>query len=240
MEMAEPSRRLAWGILGGLGPRASAAFLNSIYQAASGPEQRTPAVFLVSDPSFPDRSSAALQGCKEAELLERTDAALRSLAGLGAERLVMCCVTLHYLLPRISSGWRSKIVSLLDLIFEAVLREQRMQLVMCSDGTRAHRLFEDHPRWAAAEGRLVMPAAAEQSLIHRMIYELKAGGVQPGHARLVRQLCSRYKVDSVVAGCTEFHLLSTGLTTRLGGTNWIDPLTILAERISQQTQGAAV
>jgi aspartate racemase len=238
--MAESSRRLAWGILGGLGPRASAAFLNSIYEHASGPEQRTPAVFLVSDPGFPDRSVAALQGSNEIELIERTNTALRSLAGLGAERLVMCCVTLHYLLPRIASDSRSKIVSLVDLIFEAVLREQRIQLVLCSDGTRAHRLFEDHPRWAAAQGRLVMPDPAEQSLIHRMIYELKAGGVQPGHAPLVRDLCSRYRVGSAVAGCTEFHLLSTGSSKRAGATNWIDPLTILAERISQQTQGAAV
>jgi aspartate racemase len=118
--MAEPSRRLAWGILGGLGPRASAAFLNSIYEAASGSEQRTPAVFLVSDPSFPDRSSAVLQGLDEEELLRRTEAALRSLVDLGAERLVMCCVTLHYLLPRISIDLRSHIVSLLDLIFEAI------------------------------------------------------------------------------------------------------------------------
>jgi aspartate racemase len=240
MRGAEPSRRPAWGILGGLGPRASAAFLSSIYGAASGPEQRTPAIFLVSDPSFPDRSTAVLQRLNEEELLLRTEASLRSLADLGAERLVMCCVTLHYLLPRISSDSRSKIVSLIDLIFEAVLREQRTHLVLCSDGTRANRLFEDHPCWKAAHPRLVMPDASGQSLIHRMIYELKEGGVRPEHGSLVRSLCSRHRADSAVAGCTEFHLLSAGLAKRDDSTDWIDPLAILAERICQESQGAAV
>jgi aspartate racemase len=100
-------------------------------------------------------------------------------------------------------------------------------------------LLEEHPCWVAAHHWLVMPEARDQGLIHRMIYELKTEGVRPEHASLVRNMCSRYSVDFAVAGCTEFHLLSAGLTKRDGATAWIDPLTILAERISQEMLGAA-
>ena len=50
-----------WGILGGMGPLASAEFLTSIYKLSLGrTEQNMPRLYLVSDPTVPDRTKAIL------------------------------------------------------------------------------------------------------------------------------------------------------------------------------------
>ncbi len=83
------------GILGGMGALASAEFLKSIYEYNSNfIEQQTPIAVLVSDPTFPDRTQALLSGNDEL-LIESLIKRLGQLYFLGADRIVICCVTLH-------------------------------------------------------------------------------------------------------------------------------------------------
>ena len=87
------------GILGGMGPLASAEFLRTIYECnAAEFEQDRPACILLSNPRFPDRTDAILRGAAE-EVLSPLAESLRSLLGQGATRLVVCCITLHHFLP---------------------------------------------------------------------------------------------------------------------------------------------
>ncbi|HEY0783486.1 MAG TPA: aspartate/glutamate racemase family protein, partial [Thermoanaerobaculia bacterium] len=63
------------GILGGMGPLASAEFVHTLYRLhLNGPEQGAPACVLLSDPSFPDRTEAILRGESE-DLTARLTAA---------------------------------------------------------------------------------------------------------------------------------------------------------------------
>lgn len=51
------------GVLGGMGPLASAEFVNTVYRLnMTEPEQQAPALVLRSDPSIPDRTAAILSG----------------------------------------------------------------------------------------------------------------------------------------------------------------------------------
>ena len=51
------------GILGGMGPLASAEFLKTIYEYGTRDlEQRSPACILYSDPTFPDRTQTIVNG----------------------------------------------------------------------------------------------------------------------------------------------------------------------------------
>ena len=93
--------RAPLGVLGGMGPLASAEFLKSIYEVEiPGPEQNTPAVVLHSDPSMPDRTTAFLNGRSEI-VLERFITALERLDREGVSKIVVCCITIHYLLPQL-------------------------------------------------------------------------------------------------------------------------------------------
>src|SRR5688572_30476242 len=94
------------GILGGMGPLASAEFLKTIYELnLADPEQKSPACVLYSDPAFPDRTEAIMNGSGGLFVRRLTDA-LEALYGLGATRLVVSCITSHYFFPQIPANLR--------------------------------------------------------------------------------------------------------------------------------------
>src|SRR5579864_2349302 len=114
-------RAEVWGILGGMGPLASAEFVSSIYRETPGSrEQDLPNVILLSDPTIPDRTECLLNG-KSDILLERLTAGLEALVSLGATKIVVCCMTIHPLFPQLQPELRNSIVSLLDVTLNAVL-----------------------------------------------------------------------------------------------------------------------
>src|SRR5215471_16021368 len=89
------------GVVGGMGPVASAEFLKTIYEYHhSDVEQQSPSVIMLSDPSFPDRTDELLAGASDV-LLQKLVAALTMLRQAGANRIVICCMTIHHLLPRL-------------------------------------------------------------------------------------------------------------------------------------------
>lgn len=226
-QAAAPVRRAPLGILGGMGPIASAEFLKTIYEAsARGPEQQAPPVVLHSDPSMPDRTSAFLNGGTEIVLGRLVDA-LQALERQGVSKIVICCVTIHYLLPRLPPELRSRIVSLLDIITSRIGRSPERHLLLCTTGTRQLRLFETHPAWPLVQDRLVMPEAGDQNLIHETIYRVKASGDVEPLVILVEGLLSKYGVTSFVAGCTEIHLAAQRVAARTGA-GCVDPLLIIA------------
>src|SRR5215218_739711 len=99
--MANNSHGNILGVLSGMGAMASTEFVKTIYEySVGGLEQESPAVVLYSDPSFPDRSQIFLRGEDEVLLPRLIDASYR-LCHMGAEKIVMCCVTIHYLLPKL-------------------------------------------------------------------------------------------------------------------------------------------
>ena len=75
------------GILGGMGPLASAEFLRTVYDLnITHPEQDSPSCVLLSDPTVPDRTQAILDGSTD-EILARLCRALEALSSMGAERI---------------------------------------------------------------------------------------------------------------------------------------------------------
>lgn len=133
------------GVLGGMGPVASAEFVRTIYSYHHGrPEQEAPVVMLYSDPTFPDRTEA-VSSRSDHLLLKKLVESLTQLCELGASEIVVCCVTSHYLLTKLPHHLRSKILSLVDAIFAGLLRTEKKHLLMCTNGTRRSGLFENHP-----------------------------------------------------------------------------------------------
>lgn len=219
------------GVLGGLGPLASAEFLKTIYEhGRGGREQESPRVILYSDPTFPDRTEACLSGAV-GPLLEKLVDSLTRLHRLGATRVVICCVTMHHLLPALPRDLRERVVSLLDVIFDGVLAGGEPQLLLCTTGAREMRIFERHESWQLAAGLFVTPDDDDQREVHRMIYRIKQGGDVRREALFVESLLGKYGVASFIAGCTEIHLLTKQFAAGRAGLparRSIDPLTLIA------------
>jgi len=221
--------REVWGVVGGMGPLASAEFLKSIYEASVAlQEQDAPSVILLSDPAFPDRTQTLLDG-REDILLGRLRTSLDQLLTLGATRIIICCTTMHHVLSRLEPGLRVKIVSLVDVIMSRLLSGGGRRLLLCTEGSRRVRLFESHPLWACVLPYVVMPGDDDQRRVHEMIYELKSNRRSAAHTTLVEDFSAKYGVPGFVAGCTEIHLIAKSEASHL---SWLDPLAALAREVA--------
>jgi aspartate racemase len=229
--------RLVLGVVGGLGPLASAEFLKTIYECSlAGCEQESPIVMLLSDPTFPDRTSEFLHQSYD-DLLVRLIESLYRLRELGVSKIVICCITFHYLLPRVPHELREQIISLLDVIFERIMILRKRHLLICSNGSRKMQVFQSHVGWEAAKEFFVLPDEEDQEAIHELIYgQIKSN--KDVHALLptFKALMAKYEVDSFIAGCTEIHLPAKHFEFTNGnhkGYGCVDPLTIIAREIAK-------
>ncbi len=231
-------RKTHHGVDGGMGPLASAEFVRTIYgySLADAPEQCAPAVTLYSDPTIPDRTDALLRGDDAAVVRQFTEA-LRALDAAGATKVVVCCMTIHYALPKLPRELRANVISLRDVIYDALPRRGGRHLVLCSTGTRRLRLFEGHDKWGEFKDSLVFPDERDQRLLHEeIIYPLKRNPDVRPLASALESMLGRYGVDSFVAGCSEIHIIARHLNAPAGGGKaygCIDPLDILARELAE-------
>lgn len=222
------------GILGGMGPLASAEFLATLYRLnLIEPEQKTPSCVVLSDPTFPDRTEAILAG-SVGILARRLEQALQALLDQGADRIVIACVTIHHVLPLVPEPLRLKVVSLIDLMLDEILAAPCRCLLLATTGTRAARIFESHERWSQVERWVAFPDDEDQRELHKLIYRLKAGLSGEGCLSWIDTLAARYQVEAFLFGCTELHLLHRFLTTRPPSAKGIiDPLWTAARDLRQ-------
>ncbi len=229
------------GILGGMGPLASAEFLKTIYAYGlrGKCEQAAPRVVTYSDPTFPDRTQALLTGNYDV-LLSKLIEALNYLHDLKVSKIVICCITCHYLLPQLPLNLRDRTICLIDTILSEVAVRKTTHLLLCTNGTRQLDIFPRSSLWGRAEPYILSPNKADQDAVHEMIYQVKANDISIRSAcHFVEHLRKKYVVDSVIVGCTELHLLSRfadhGIFSQNGDgqrRSFLDPLTLLAQEFA--------
>jgi aspartate racemase len=199
-----PTKKL--GVLGGMGPAASAEFLRLL--AAKAPatvDQEHPVVYMISDSLIPDRSSAILGRGEDPS--ERLKQDLHTLEKMGADLLAVPCNTAHYFID----GFRSELnVPLVHIIEETVLAAKRLNPTGCwmlsTVGTQRSGLYQ---KYAEKIGfTLWIPGADVTIRAQESINLVKAGKLSEAGA-LMRELVLELwqeKDIPVMAACTEIPL----------------------------------
>jgi len=219
------------GILGGMGPEATAHFFKLILEnTAAGRDQDHASVLVWNDPKVPARTEAILgEGQSPLPSLLK---GIRILQNGGAGLIVMPCVTAHHWAPEISAAVRIPFVNLLDEAVKSALSEipglERAGLI-ASSGTVSSGL------WPRAFGKrrieILLPEPREQDEVMAAIFGgegIKAGATSgpPRTAilKVARRLVRR-GAQAVIAGCTEVPLV-----LREGDVSvpLIEPMTIAA------------
>jgi aspartate racemase len=224
----------ALAIIGGMGPLASAAFLQTIYERHGVErEQEQPDVVLYSLSSMPDRTSTILGG-QEDLLLARLVAALEQVERFAPTAIVLCCVTSHHFLPRLSAESRRKIRSLTDTALRSLIARGERAILLASKVTYESRVFEESPLYAAAEPLIVRPAPDDREQVYGMIYDdLKKGLRVRETSAAIAAMMERYKVGAFIAGCTEFHLVTRHLREQgIAAPSFVDPLMTIADELT--------
>jgi aspartate racemase len=231
---ASPGSSRLLGVLGGMGPLASAEFLATLYRTHRfAREQQAPRCILLSDPAIPDRTDEILRDSR-GPLIAAIAAALERLLAAGASRLLIACVTAHAVLAELPETLRERIISLIDLTLAACAAAPRRRLLLVSSGSRAARIFESHPAWPGLASSIILPSGEEQEELHRWIYELKSGGDPAAGLDWLARIEKRHQTAETIFGCTELHLLhraarSAGLAPLAA----VDPLCIAARDLER-------
>lgn len=229
------------GIVGGLGPLASAEFLRTIYRENLGDrEQVAPRCVMLSDPTFPDRTAALLRGERD-ELRDRLRRSVAALLDQGATRVVVACFTIHAVIDDLPSALRDRVISLVELTIDELRRDRitrgdaRPRLLLTTTGSQRCGVFARHPRWPDVAGAVSPLGVADQDEMHELIFRLKRGADPAGELPRVRALEERHGAGGSVFGCTELHLLRSAIESEADSSaaEPIDALRALARRYAE-------
>jgi aspartate racemase len=225
--MTTPKKTL--GIIGGMGPLATARLyeLVTLYDMVER-EQEHFNVVIISAPSAPDRTAFILGQSADSPAPYITQSA-KKLASLGADYLVMPCITSHCLLGEID--FPRPLISLTEETMKRLQENGCRRLgLLATDGTIATGLFAG---LAARYGlELLLPDDGQQVRVMDVIYnQVKrgrtdaAGGLCGGSTiQAVADTLFSRGAEAVVLGCTELSLLD------INGPGFADPLKIAAQR----------
>jgi aspartate racemase len=214
------------GIVGGLGPAATAYFYELITGLTkAGTDQDHLEILIFSRPSIPDRTAFIMGESDQSPAPMLADTVER-LIRAGAERIAVPCVTAHHFYRKYAKGIS---VPVLDMIAEtadwcALRGVKRAGIV----GTLGAMRGGDMRRALLGRGvEPIEPPEEDQKLIMRAITSIKAGAMpplellSPVFASLIGMGAER-----IILGCTELSLLKRDYAL---GAEFTDPLRILAK-----------
>jgi aspartate racemase len=201
------------GILGGMGPEATAYFYEQIVQQTRAEtDQDHIKVIIYSNPEIPPRTDAILRkGPSPTPLLVE---GFQRLKDAGADFVVMPCVTAHYFYPEIKDQVNIPFVSLLDESVQWAQEEipgLRKAGLVASTGTLESRLLHDIFNQSGIE--VIIPEEDEQNQVMEAIFGpkgIKAGfisGFSKETLVNIAKVVVARGADAIIAGCTEVPLV---------------------------------
>lgn len=192
------------GIIGGMGPVATADLFQKIIALIDSPsDQGYPHILVDSNTAIPDRTAAILHGGPDPlpELIHSAQV----LEQAGAQVLIMGCNTAHYYYPQICRHITTPFLNMLDesakAAYESGIRSVGM---LATDGTVQSGVYAQALKRRGI--RQILPDKAGQAALMEMIYQgIKSGRdnwpVQPIND-LISDLAGR-GAQALLLGCTE-------------------------------------
>ena len=227
------------GILGGMGPEATADLFLRIIKATPAKKDQDHLRIIVDDnPRIPDRTEAIL-GVGPNPLPEMIRTA-QNLERAGADFIVMPCNTAHYFLEELQKNVGIPILNMIELTAEEIKRRlpnARRVGLLATTGAVKTGIYE---RALAKVGvEVLVPEGELQDRVMEAIYgNIKAGNLEGGREiilEMAKHLVER-GAEAIICGCTEVSLvLKQGdLPVPV-----VDPLQILAEQAVRYALGGA-
>ena len=199
------------GIIGGVGPLASAYFADLLIRKtqASSDGEHLP-FLLYSDSRIPDRTAYILGKSTESPLPEMKHA-LKVLESAGCTLIALTCNTAHYFYGELCSASSVPVINMpREAVISAVKRAGSVKKigVMATDGTISSGIYEKIIRSMGYE--YAVPDAEGRKKTMEIIYsQVKAGKSADMNAfnSVVNGLLSA-GCDSVILGCTELSVIN--------------------------------
>lgn len=223
---------LVVGVLGGMGPAATADFYAKLVRATpAASDQQHLKVVIWADPTTPDRTRALLEnGPDPTPWLVHGAGVLKA---AGANLIAVPCNTAHAFLPAVVEQVGVPIVHMIDQVARYLLGRShpvREIGLLATTGTLRAGLYQD---WLGEVGITVhRPETARQETeVMSAIRAIKAGDGGPHTTRILLEAADRLirrGAEIIIAGCTEIPL---GLPAEALPVPLVDPAQVLAEAV---------
>lgn len=219
------------GIIGGMGPMASAVFYDMISSKTDAScDQENLDLILLSHAGMPDRTRAILS--KDEAQIEEVRSKLYAdamfLQNAGCTAIAVTCNTAHYFVNMIEDELDIPFIHLIRETAEAVASRigAKKVAVLATDGTIETRLYQDE---LSKRGVIAFtPKAEVQALVMHEIYECIKSG-KPADEEIWQKIEEYVKAEgceAAVLACTELSVVRKELSL---GSFYFDPMDIMAE-----------
>ena len=162
----------------------------------------------------------------------------RKLKDCGCTKLCMCCNTAHYAISDLEDQIGLPFINLLEEVAKECNKLGAKRVgIMCSDGLRKVKLYDQWFEKVNPEIELVYPDEEMQKLVTKGICNAKnTTRFEPENEEYPEKLFSKVcdsllgkGVDCIVGGCTDINAVFCPSNWK--GTLYVDSLTVLANRI---------
>lgn len=200
------------GIVGGIGPLASASFVETLYTTYLNKnelkeEYHSPYVYLYSEPLQSQSTALMSVNQSKSELLAKLEKNITHLVQHEVNCIVICCFTAHALLPQLVPEHQTKIYSLVTKVLEHVLVKNTQFLVLCASSAKEAQVLEHHPLWAKSSQHITYVETEVQTQLNRLIKAVKDNQVDSQLLDDFLELMSQYPEHNFIIACAELHLL---------------------------------
>ncbi len=221
-------QKLTLGVIGGLGPIATAHFMELIIRMTEAQtDQEHLDMIVYNRPSIPDRTGYILDPTKPNPLPEMIRVG-NALARQGAKLIAIPCMTAHYFHADLTRCIEAPIV---HAIHETATHLKKHGIskvgILATDGTIRSKLFQQELQKHGITP--VIPGPESQKCVMRVIYDdIKAN--RPADMDKFRFASSELRsagAQAIILGCTELSLVKRDF--RLGA-GYLDAMEVLARR----------
>ncbi len=216
------------GVIGGLGPMATAYFLQLVTQMSdAATDQEHIEVLIHSKPQIPDRTRFILGKSSESPLPEMLKIGAQ-LAGLGAQVLAIPCITAHFFQGRLEREIGVPVINAIEETAEYLRQEGIVRAgLMATDGTVQSRLFQD--TFSSYGIEVITPDEEHQAKVMHLIYQNVKAGVKPETVLLeqVGRQLSDCGAQVLLLACTELSIIKRDFVL---GAEYLDVLEVLARK----------
>ena len=216
------------GIIGGLGPMATAYFLQLIVDMTDAvTDQEHIEIVLHSKPQIPDRTKFILGMSDENPMSQLLEVG-KSLVAQGAEVIAIPCITAHFFQKQLEKEIACPILHAIEETARYLKEEQIHHVgIMATDGTINSRLFQQI--LMKYDITCTVPDEIGQSKVMHVIYDnVKAG--QPIEIEVFETVAKELfakGTEVILLGCTELSMVKRDYEI---GTGFLDVMEVLARQ----------
>lgn len=214
------------GVIGGLGPMATALFMQMVIEMTDAEaDQQHIEMIIHSCPQIPDRTNYILGLSKENPAPEMIRIG-KELVAQGAELIAIPCITANYFYKELTDEIHAPIINIIEEICTYLAeRNVRCAGLMATSGTIESRLFQN--TFSSHGCKLVLPSPERQQDVMHVIYRNVKANRPPDMERFLAasEEMRRAGAEVIILGCTELSVVRENC--HIGG-GYLDAMQLMA------------